>query len=199
MAVSHEFVLDGLEIGPSAIGEEIREGQTIDGVTCSGKAAVFRAQNRRGIDLFVADIAWDNGERDVRAIKDVKGPRPVRRLEHGLRMGVAQLDRGKVWVELSQARLKRQGVGVWSNLTKASWKQLDSGSKTQAAEILREAGALQLGKRASLLGPSGTRSNYLVAIFDDDNHLGLAVVYVLTRVLPLAHGYSGPQLSLPLD
>lgn len=197
--LSGGFVIDALGIDPGPVGEPIQEGHTIGGQRSSVEAVTYNVHGDSGLHLSVADITWENGERDIRAIREVRGPRELRRLEHGLRMGVTALAEGRVWAELSQPQIKRQGVDVWSNLKRAGWQDLEIGSGADAAETLQRVGTLKLGTRRSLLGPSGSRSMYLVAVFQENNHLGLVEAYVLTRVLPLLRGFSGSQLTLAMD
>jgi hypothetical protein len=169
----------------------IRDSETVSKVRCDGVATLFDVSDDQGTHLQVANVSWDTGERDIRAIGKVRGPMPLRRLERGsLRMSVSPLEGGKAWVELSQARIKPHTLNRWSTLKKASKEQLDEGSGIDTLEALYTAGAERIGEKKTLLGESGRRSTYHCAIFDGSNVVFPVVAFVLTRVLPLLNEYT---------
>ncbi len=66
----------------------IPNGQTASKQSSAGKGKVFEVIKGGDVCIKIMDISWQNGERDVRAIK-VKGPLELRRLERGaLRIGI---------------------------------------------------------------------------------------------------------------
>lgn len=171
-----------------------QDEKTISGKRADGVGEVFQATDDRGLSLDVARIVWTTGEQDVRAIGDVPGPRALRRLEHGaLRMGIYFLEPDLAWVELSQARIKKNAQRQWSTRVRATQEDLDKGAGTNTLRVLYAAGAKQVGARKAILKDAGNRKQYYCATFARTNTLVPVVAYVLTRVLPLLRQHSSEE------
>ncbi|MEQ6916039.1 hypothetical protein [Halomonas aquatica] len=129
---------------------------------------------------------------DVRCLEVGKGaPEAVYRLLHGLRMSISDgPSAGEQWVELSQARIDPEVVPPWSNLKKATSSQLDDGADADVEDVVIEAGG-ESGTREDLLGDESRRRGYLCCVFRQGELLPPVTSYVLTRLLPLANGYTG--------
>ena len=187
------FICGELTIRPTEKIKRIFEGQTSNKITCSGEQKIFEVY---GMDLRL-DLSytnWDNGERDIQTAYEVKGPAALRRLDVGrLRLPIQPVDdnrsSGKMYVFLRQARVKVDTYNKWSNLFKASLRELDEGAGLDAAEIFKQAGAIHLGTKEKLLGATGRSRFFLCAIFEKENELFPVVAFVVTRILPLINEY----------
>lgn len=92
-------------------------------------------------------------------------------------------------IDLSQARIDPEVVPPWSNLKKASQEQLDDGAGIDVDAVLAEAGG-EVGLSEMMLGDESRRRRQCCA-FPSASSLPPVASYVLTRLLPLNHGYSG--------
>jgi hypothetical protein len=199
------FVCDDLTISPTNTVKHVPKGQTVGRVLCSGAQKIFRVRGD-GVELDLAYTTWDNGERDIRTAYRVKGPAALRRLEGGrLRLGIRpvnhnQIDaKNKLWVQLSQARVRKETLNKWSTLHKASWEELDDGAGLDSFETLEQVGALHLGTKEEVLASTDNKRFYLCAIFDEENELFPVVAFVVTRVLPLINEYTVSKENLTAD
>jgi len=175
----------------------ISEIESIDREKCSGDAIEFRVTSEPSILLPIVYLECSNGSRDIRILGEVNGPQALRRLEHGLRMAVSEHPGlvHKDWVQLSQARIKTEKANLWSNLFKATKKQLELGAGFDVLTYLREKGAISIEKKYEMLGLT-RRSSYLCMTFEAENKLLPVLAYVSTRVLPLYHKYENGQMRL---
>ncbi len=147
--------------------------------------------HRDGLKAFIGVIDFGESQ-DVRCLEVGKGaPEAVYRLLHGLRMSISDgPSAGEQWVELSQARIDPEVVPPWSNLKKATSSQLDDGAGTAVNDVLSDAGG-EMGSREDLMGDETRRRGYLCCVFRQGESLPPVASYVLTRLLPLANGYTG--------
>ena len=67
---------------------------------------------------------------------------------------------------------------------------LDQGAGFSLFSELKKAGA-EVGTKQELLGETGRRSQYLCASFAKDNLWVPIIIYTVTRILPIANGYTG--------
>ena len=94
-------------------GDELREirGESAGGVPDQrGSARIFRVEGPSGLTLEVADVTWDNQERDVRLVSRFESPEIYDLLKDRLRQGILRRN-SRMYVELSQARLKEPTMG----------------------------------------------------------------------------------------
>ncbi len=186
MAKEDKFAVGNLIILNINKTIEIPKGQTASKRLSSGKGKIYKVKRGDDICVEIVDIFWENGERDVR-VKKVKGPLELRRLERGaLRIGVRNLRGNKYFLELRQARVKEN---KWSNVFKATKKQLDEGSGLNSSTVLKRAGAIEIRTKEELFGTKDKTSTYLCAIFPKSAILFPTVSFVLTRVLPILNNY----------
>ncbi|MGM0984881.1 MAG: hypothetical protein ACQEXG_15905 [Pseudomonadota bacterium] len=157
----------------------------------SVNAQLFGAVHSDGWRALLGVLEFDDGW-DVRCLDVGKGaPEAVYRLLHGLRMSISDgPSAGEQWVELSQARIDPEVVPPWSNLKKATASQLDDGAGTNVDEVISRVGG-ELGTREELLDDDSRRRSYLCCVFERNASLPPVTCYVLTRLLPLAGGYTG--------
>ena len=157
----------------------------------SFNAQLFGAVHSDGWRALLGVLEFEDGW-DARCLEVGKGaPEAVYRLLHGLRMSISDgPSAGEQWVELSQARIDPEVVPPWSNLKKATASQRDDGAATGVTNALSEAGG-KMDSRENLLGDESRRRGYLCCVFPQGEPLPPVASYVLTRLLPLANGYTG--------
>jgi hypothetical protein len=149
-----------------------------------GDVTEYLVRGPDGVMIQLLDHATDDGQRWVMAADVFQTPPPLRRLGHGLRLSVVKRS-GSTVIDLRQARLKPDG---WSTLRKASPVELDGGAGADVASILGSFGATAYGTRATVWGDTGKQRSFIcVAGPAETAHLP-AVVYFITRVLPIARG-----------
>jgi hypothetical protein len=175
--------------GPAQIRHEERKetiGHTFTGEKTKGIASIYRVTLPVGEHIDVAYIVWSTGERDVRAEAVESSSRALRRLEHGLRLGIESVTAMVSVMELRQARIKDpRDPKQWSNCFKASLSELREGAGFDVARMLRRSGVIKLGEKHEVLKEYGVRRQFLCATFERDAQWPPIVAYVLTRVLPL--------------
>ena len=164
---------------------KLEEGQTCSGKKCSAEAQIFNAEVPDGGILEITYLVWSNGERDVRILEARNTSRALRRLEHGLRLGIHTI-KHRDWIELGQARMKSP---AWAGKFKATRSQLDEGAKVPVVEVLEGYGADAIGTKEQLLGDSSKKRGYLCAVFKRSSYEVPVAAYMLTRVLPIINGY----------
>jgi hypothetical protein len=110
---------------------------------------------------------------------------PLKRLGQGLRLGTT-IDGASMMIELRQARIKDDKL--WSNLFKTEPSELDDGAACDVGALMAEWGATGYGTRGEVWNDeSNRRGDMCVVAPVDVDHLP-AVVFMATRVLPLARG-----------
>jgi hypothetical protein len=68
-------------------------------------------------------------------------------------------------------------------------EELSIMAQSEAASLLLENGALELGTRAELFGDTSRRKNYLAMKCRAGDTKAVAVTFALTRVLPVMHDF----------
>jgi hypothetical protein len=187
-----------LQIGAAKVilkGREylIEEGETVSGVICNGKAILFNVTGPQETFVRVADVVWDNGENDVRAL-DAYGPKMVRRLDQGAhRLSVYDHPQNSelAWIELSQARIDLSKHDLRTQRRKADERQLDEGARVKVFQILIRLGAIKVDTKHEVLGTISKRKDFLSVLFPKHNKDVPIASFVLTRILPSIWEYSG--------
>ena len=159
------------------------EGQTSSRNVSKGQAYQFELRAGNRVALTLGEVHWANGDWEVRGLSVERAPDSLRRLEHGLRMGVRRMTRGRGLVEIRVARCKDQN---WSNMFQTSETEMKQIIGAPLGTFLRKFGALEVGSREDVLGDVSNRRNDLCATFNDDDSLVPIVAYFVTRVLPIA-------------
>jgi hypothetical protein len=190
---------DEIIIGPAVITllnpDHLMDGETVKGFKSTGSGPLFQVMALPDAKLKLIDAKWATGERDVRAT-EATGPKAIRGLDSGrLRLSVSSLIGGRLWLELSQARVNPQTSDSHSNLFQASLKELDEGAGLSVLTILESYG-VEVDTRRKLSIPGKHRDGYYCAVFDPSQKELPIIAFVLTRVLPLINEYSGSQGSL---
>jgi hypothetical protein len=159
------------------------EGQTASRNISKGQAYNFRLVAGKKIDMLIGEIHWSNGDWEVRVLEAERAPDSLRRLEHGLRMGLQRQTRNRAVAEIRVARCKD---GNWSNMFKTSRSEMKVIIGKDIGSFLSQFGNAQVETRESILGDVSNRRGDLCVLFDDDNSLIPVVVYFATRVLPIS-------------
>lgn len=158
-----------------------------------GQAQVYQATISNNIILELGDTTWETNDREVQCLNcSINTPERLRRLRHGLRLGVQYLDKDTNWVELRQARIDSDQGENWSKLYQATMEDLTEGAGIPVRQVLERFGA-EVDPREQLIGDDSRRRRYLCATFPKElNHLP-AICYVLTRILPLTRNIVAGQ------
>jgi hypothetical protein len=145
--------------------------------------------------LTVADIYWDTGERDVRAIEVEAGGDLVGRLLRGGRIGVYSADfesfpEGLSYMDLAVMRT-RPGQGRLPTAVRADYQTICRAAGVSVWDELSRLGGSSIGPRSELIGDGSPRMNFLMMTFPSNSSLVPAAVFLLTRVLPLVRRFTG--------
>ncbi|MGY1834373.1 hypothetical protein ACI79P_04605 [Blastococcus sp. SYSU DS0510] len=136
--------------------------------------------------MEIAYQRWDGGGAVVALSRGDSAP-AFDRLLHGARLSVMAREDGAEHVEADLLHWNpSKGLNGWGNTKKATPEELDSTLGRSAETLFFEAGALDFGTRAEVLGDkSNGHKNRLAVVFPGYEALGPLAVYVLTRVLPI--------------
>jgi hypothetical protein len=139
-----------------------------------------------GLLMEIAYQRWDGAGAVVALSRGDSAP-AYDRLLHGERLSVKAREDGTEHVVADLLQWDpTEGPNGWGSCRKAAPTDLDSMLGEPAAALLFEAGALDFGTRAKVLGDrSNAYKNRLAVVFPGYEPLGPLAVYVLTRVLPI--------------
>jgi hypothetical protein len=139
-----------------------------------------------GLLMEIAYQRW-NGEGAVVALSRGDSAPAYDRLLHGGRLSVMAREDGAEHVKADLLHWDpTEGPNGWGNAKRATPEELDSTLGRSAETLFFEAGALDFGTRAEVLGDkSNAYKNRLAVVFPGYEALGPLAVYVLTRVLPI--------------
>ncbi len=166
--------------------EAIESWQTTSRENSDGTATIYEVHGDAGVDLLIADVKFDNGERDIRMIEVGESDPIFERLVQGLRLGVRQHG-DELCVDLGQTRVtEATSARPWSQVYIASADDLDAGFGGSVETQLMNLGATGFGSRSELLGDRSPRRNYFCATFPPGAHLVPLAAYIATRIAPLA-------------
>jgi hypothetical protein len=107
-----------------------------------------------------------------------------------LRLGIYEYNNDCCWIELSQARIIKDGIKPWSKLFKATREQLHKGAGLDVSSEIYRLGAIEIGAKGKVLRQE-KRKNYLCVIFPRENVDVCIASYIFTRVLPMIRKYKG--------
>lgn len=159
-------------------------GETSSGVQSTGVGSHFEVLSSDGLCLTIRDTRWATGERDIVACERHDSPERYDTLVGRLRLSV--LDRGGLYVDLRQARLRLNGR---AQLFNADLPYLSAGAGVDVEAVLTANGASAIGTREELLADSGsTRRRIAARVGHDGREWAPVVAYVLTRIAPVGAG-----------
>lgn len=139
-----------------------------------------------GLLMEVAYRRWD-GAGAVVGLDRCDSPPSYQRLIQGERMLVKASEDGTENVVADLLRWNpNEGQHGWGTTKKATPDELDAMLGSSAETLFFEAGALDFGTRAEVIGDtSNGHKNRLAVVFPGYEPIGPLTVYVLTRVLPI--------------
>lgn len=164
-----------------------RDVEPVFGRTCSREDCWGEAQpwvvDGPDWELLLSDVQWQNGERDIRCVGGVDLPVPLRRLTHGLRIGV-HTDGPISLMTLRLAYLESERPD-WPRIRRTNLEELCAVTGFDVAATLLECGACMIGSREEVVFDVGRQRREFCVSFPSDNSLVPVVAYVLTRVVPI--------------
>jgi len=167
-------------------------GETTRREPSIGKFHIFSVMDGKGMAIDLAYATWGNGDIDIRPNNVVSNDQALLRLAHSrMRMTVRDYDGNLAWVELSQARILPNTPTHWSTRRRASIDELNNGADLDVEQLLIDAGAVAVDMKQTAINDFGRRRNFYCALFPKDNRDCPVTAFVLTRILPIMHGYSG--------
>ncbi|HBZ35761.1 MAG TPA: hypothetical protein DEO33_05015 [Rikenellaceae bacterium] len=171
--------------------EESFESYTISKKRSIGKVIPFHVTDDR-IDIRLGYAIFVTGERDIRTLDIQQEFNTFDRLKHGLRLAIQPIPDNprKFYAELRQAYPKDIFDKHETLHPTTSEIDLDQGAGLSLFGELKKAGA-EVGTKQELLGDTGKRSPYLCASFSKENLWVPIIIYIATRILPIANGYTG--------
>ncbi|MGE3326386.1 MAG: hypothetical protein AB7N61_13390 [Acidimicrobiia bacterium] len=139
-----------------------------------------------GLLMEIAYQRWDGAGAVVALSRGDSAP-AYDRLIRGERLSVKAREDGAEHVVADLLQWDpTEGPNGWGSAKKATPEELDSTLGASAETLLFQAGALDFGTRAKVLGDrSNAYKNRLAVVFPGYEPLGPLAVYVLTRVLPI--------------
>ena len=168
--------------GKSMGGEEELDGQRL--------LAYMRTPD--GGDIHVGFTKWADGLADVVGLVKVSGPDVFERLTKAGRMQVAPTSSGHNSIRLKALRYKEPGH---ANLASITWDDLNKLLDSNASEMLKSFGAIDLGTAEEILNVTNKTKNQLAMVSPQGNHEALFAAYALTRVMPLMKNFGIAQVS----
>lgn len=165
--------------------EQVRHrGETVSGVISEASCYLSRVVGPN-LGMVIADLEWDNGEREIRGWSMSEGPDLLAQVVGRLRIGVYQhpaLDRSSV-MDLRLPVINPETSRV--TVRQASIEKLEAIAGPTIVSGLDEFGEVTFGTRAEILRDTGRRRNDLCAVFPNDKMAVPSILWLLTRLLPL--------------
>ncbi len=174
--------------GPTERNKDVF-GQSPDKNKTTGTANLYVVSGPADIELILQDTEWRDATRGITA-RETRGNTAIERLERGLALGIRR--HGSLqFFELRQARITDAGAAKsWSQCFKADMTQLNRGAGMNVSKALEEHGAAGIGTKEELLGETNRRKKMLCVTFPESAHMVPCVAYLLSRIIPLATGFS---------
>lgn len=178
------------------------EGSTMNDISSSGTAYLSRLQGE-GLDVSIADIEWDTGEREVRGWSRHHSHEVLEQVIGRLRIGVHPADRFR-GMSMMELRLPATTPGKRATARKTSVEELSTLLGFEVVEELDRLAEAVVDTRAALLRDEGPRRNQLCVVFRSSDRLIPAVVWSLVRAVPLVLNHpdlkadvSSPRVTRP--
>jgi hypothetical protein len=178
-----------VDLGPYSLsvglGREKIRGTTPNGTNTDGVAYLSRLE---GPDLMLtlADIAWSNGEREVRGWDRHESDPSFQGIIGRLRIGIHESKRFRGMSSAELRIVKVGGDGKAAQAYKTDTAELSALVGFDLAASFDDVGEAMVGTRGSLLGEEGVRKNQLAVAFGTVDHVIPALVWSLTRAIPFS-------------
>lgn len=176
----------GVTVGPltlTQLGRPIAfEGETIiKGQRSTGLARIFEVRGDN-FDVEIADVAFDNGSRDVR-MTSRRDHESLDRLVHGLRVGVHRTTNDRWFAQLRVPAVGSRGTETFHQ---TDLESLTDVCRFDVKEPLVGAGAITVNRRELAIGDNRRARNELCATFDREDSLVPVVAYAVTPLFTYA-------------
>jgi hypothetical protein len=152
-----------------------------------GSVSKFRIITTDDLDMVLGLVTWPAAKPEVRSIEFIDGLEKYERLSKAGRMGILPFEEAGFWV--AELRAMKIATNPWATLNTVTLEELSVMAQSDAASLLIENGALELGSRAELFGDNSRRKNYLAMKCKPGDTRAVAVAFALTRVLPVMHDF----------
>lgn len=169
-----------LAVGTAA---RVMHGRTPGGTVSNGIAYISRLEGP-GLAISAADIAWDNGEREIRGWDRHDSDSSLDDVIGRLRIGVHKAERFKAQsvMELRPALPKDNAQ---ANVVKTTAEGLSSMLGFDVSAAFDRVSEAMVGTRESLLKDVSARRGQLCVVFDSADHITPVLAWALTRPLSL--------------
>jgi hypothetical protein len=157
-----------------------------------GTISKFRVTTTDDLNMIFGIVRWPTEESDVRWIETIDGLKQYERLEHAGRLSIAAHGPDQVLVQLRAMRYVTPAV---ANLRQVSLEDLSEMLGSSSEKLLRDNGALEIDTKEALVGDRSTHKNSLAMTCEKGNNQIIAVVFTLTRVLPIMHDFGLDEIS----
>ena len=188
--LSEPFDVGGYHFEP--IGERSLKHSTIKVVKSQGPACIFKVSGPDGIDLELADVRWDNGEREIRVVGRGNSPEKYDHLKNKRRVAIKSAfvvgQPNCVYMELAQARWKSDEDDRSSKYWRVTIQELSKDANTDITGALMQAGATKVDTRENVRDDRSSRKHVPCVMFDKSNSRVPIIAYVLSRIAPLVRG-----------
>lgn len=153
----------------------------------TGSVSKFRITTTDDLDMVLGLVTWPAAKPEVRSIEFIDGLKKYERLSKAGRLGILPFDEAGFWI--AELRAMKIATNAWATLNSVTLDELSIMAQSDAASLLLENGALELGTRAELFGDTSRRKNYLAMKCRAGDTKAVAVAFALTRVLPVMHDF----------
>jgi Domain of unknown function (DUF4338) len=170
-----------------SVGVESRRvtGTTMTDASSTGNAYISKLEGP-GVEVSLADIEWNTGEREVRGWSRHHSDEILKQVIGRLRIGVHRADRYR-GMSMLELRVAAGSEGKRATARKTSPLELSEALGFDIAAGLDGIGEAVVGTREELLRDEGPRRNQLCVVFRSDNRLLPALAWCLVRAMPLIH------------
>ena len=153
----------------------------------TGSVSKFRITTTDDLDMVLGLVTWPAAKPEVRSIEFIDGLKKYERLSKAGRLGILPFNEAGFWI--AELRAMKIATNAWPTLNSVTFEELSIMAQSDAASLLLENGALELGTRAELFGDTSRRKNYLAMKCKAGDTKVVAVAFALTRVLPVMHDF----------
>lgn len=151
-----------------------------------GVAHLYSVEAAKGTILFLSYIEWESGNCEVRTEEAESNAASVKRLTHGLRLGIERVLYNGTYYDsaaLRSARLKDDDT--WSNLFDLSLREIDLAAEYPAVQSLRELGVEHILKGHEIPGRTKRRMSREFALYPKGDQEIPLNIFLITRLMPL--------------
>jgi len=169
--------------GGTTAKNEVHEG---------GEAEVYIVSEPGGghFEVYVASaLVSGKMEQWIAVSQAVAEPPQMGHAARSLRMSVNEIDGGKKWIELRQARLKKNAkFDNQATRIRATESMLQEALGSESVRsIFARFGATAFGSREDVIADKSRSRSFLAVVYEEAPHIP-AIAHFLTRIMPLYRG-----------